>query len=198
MLLKMKAFMDNQLRVGLISDIHIGFNGHNDPTYFGHFGKIGYYGDRQKKWWRYTLLWFKNRGVDLILVPGDMSNACDYETWSREKGTMNSRAEIEELKFIFDEIFSGTSTELMCIYGNHDNRVQEQEKQSGGNSEHWQDIFKEPYNPVIKKEIGGYTFIGAHWGKEKLNEPFIEEACSKEKNKPVFYIQHDALKRLKL
>ena len=36
--------MDNSLRVGIISDVHIGFNGHNDPKYFGHYGKIGYYG----------------------------------------------------------------------------------------------------------------------------------------------------------
>lgn len=44
--------MDCQLRVGIISDIHIGFNGHNDPTYFGHFGTIGYYGERQHQFLR--------------------------------------------------------------------------------------------------------------------------------------------------
>ena len=37
------------LRVGILSDIHIGFNWHNDPEYFGHFGKIGYYGEMQKE-----------------------------------------------------------------------------------------------------------------------------------------------------
>ena len=181
------------LRVGILSDIHIGFNGHNDPAYFGHFGKIGYYGEMQKEWWRYTLCWFKNRGVDLILVPGDMSNACDYETWTREKGTLNSRKEIGELKAIFDEVFAGTSTELMCIYGNHDNRVQEQEKSKGGDSEHWLDVFGEEYSPVINKEFGGYTFIGAHWGNETLAEPIIEKACKENPGKPVFYIQHDAV-----
>ena len=185
--------MSNQLRVGIISDIHIGFNGHNDPKYFGHFGKIGYYGEMQKEWWRYTLYWFKNRGVDLILVPGDMSNACDYETWTREKGTLNSKKEIGELKSIFDEVFSGTSTELMCIYGNHDNRIQLQEKLNGGNAEHWLDVFGEEYSPVVKKEFGGYTFIGAHWGKETLAEPFIEKACKENAGKPVFYIQHEFL-----
>ena len=46
-----------------------------------------------------------------------MSNACDYETWTREKGTLNSGKEIGELKAIFDEVFAGTPTELMCIYG---------------------------------------------------------------------------------
>lgn len=45
-------YMDCQLRVGIISDIHIGFNGHNDPTYFGHFGTIGYYGERQHQFLR--------------------------------------------------------------------------------------------------------------------------------------------------
>lgn len=185
--------MNNQLHIGIISDIHIGFNGHNDPTYFGHLGKIGYYGERQKQWWRYTLYWFKNRGVDLILVPGDMSNACDYETWSAEKGAENSRKEIEEFKLIFDEVFSGTTTQLMCIYGNHDDRVQKQEKYYGGNYNHWQDIFEEPYCPVIKKEILGYTFIGAHWGNETLADTFIEEACKKAGKKPVFYIQHNCM-----
>jgi len=185
--------MSNKLRVGIISDIHIGFNGHNDPKYFGHFGKIGYYGEMQKEWWRYTLYWFKNRGVDLILVPGDMSNACDYETWSPEKGTLNSRKEIGELKSIFDEVFSGTSTEIMCIYGNHDNKVQMQEKLNGGDNEHWLDVFGEEYSPVVQKEIGGYTFIGAHWGKEKLADPFIEKACKESAGKPVFYVQHDRM-----
>ncbi|MBE6688056.1 MAG: metallophosphoesterase [Ruminococcaceae bacterium] len=184
----------NKLRVGIISDLHIGFNGHNDPKYFGHLGKIGYYGEMQKEWWRYTLYWFKNRGVDLILVPGDMSNACDYETWSHEKGTLNSRKEIGTLKAIFDEVFSGTSTVLMCIYGNHDNRVQMQEKLNGGDFEHWLAVFSEQYSPVVKKEVGGYTFIGAHWGKETLAEPFIEQACRENAGKPVFYIQHDILK----
>ena len=159
--------MDNKLRVGIISDVHIGFDGHNDPKYYGHLGKIGYYGEMQKEWWRYTLCWFKNRGVDLILVPGDMSNACDYDG-THGGGTVLSRKEIGELKEIFDEVFSGTSTELMCIYGNHDNRVQLQEKLNGGDCEHWKDVFGEEYSPIVKKEIGGYTFIGAHWGKERL------------------------------
>ena len=183
--------MDKKLRVGIISDVHIGFNGHNDPQYFGHFGKIGYYGEMQKEWWRYTLCWFKNKGVDLILVPGDMSNACDYETWTREKGLLNSRKEIGELKSIFDEVFMGTSTELMCIYGNHDNRIQMQEKSNGGDFDHWKDVFGEEYSPVVKKEVCGYTFIGAHWGKEKLAEPFIEKYCKENPGKPVFYIQHE-------
>ena len=126
--------MNRKLRVGIISDVHIGFNGHNDPKYFGHFGTIGYYGERQKLWWKYTLTWFKNRGVDLILCPGDMSNACDYETWSREKAVK-----------------------------------------------------------ISKKEILGYTFIAAHWGKEKYAESLIEENCKKAGQKPVFYIQHNCL-----
>lgn len=185
--------MDNQVRVGIISDVHIGFNGHNDPKYYGKLGKIGYYGELQKEWWRYTLCWFKNRGVDLILVPGDMSNACDYENGTRDGGTVISRKEIGELKAIFDEVFSGTTTELMCIYGNHDNRVQVQEKSKGGDFEHWKNVFGEEYSPIVKKEVGGYTFIGAHWGNERLAEPYIEKACSENPDKPVFYIQHDYL-----
>ncbi len=185
--------MSKEIHVGIISDVHIGFNGHNDPTYFGKLGKIGYYGERQKEWWRYTLRWFKNRGVDLILHPGDMSNACDYEGNVPGGGLACSRKEIEEFKVIFDEVFAGTETQLFTFYGNHDNRVQLQEKYNGGDYNHWQDIFGEPYCPVIKKEISGYTFIGAHWGKEMEAEPIIDEACRAAGKRPVFYVQHNRL-----
>jgi len=121
-----------------------------------------------------------------------MSNACDYDG-THGGGAVLSRKEIGELKEIFDEVFAGTSTELMCIYGNHDNRVQLQEKSNGGDCEHWKDVFDEDYSPVVIKEVGGYTFIGAHWGKETLAEPLIEKACRENAGKPVFYIQHDFL-----
>ena len=61
------------LKVAIISDPHLGFIGHINPNYYG----LGQQGD-QDKWWEYALRWFKNRGVDVVVVPGDMANACAY------------------------------------------------------------------------------------------------------------------------
>ena len=176
------------LRAGIISDVHIGFTGHINPRYYG-LGQ-GPVGD-QDLWWEYVLRWFAHRGVDVIVCPGDMTNACDYSipSWSAPY----SRREMERFCAIFRKVFGGTDTQLVVIYGNHDDFVQREETANGGNRTHWQDVFGEPYSPIVRRTVNGYAFVGAHWGHEGEAGPAVAEAVAASGDLPVFYIQHDAL-----
>ena len=60
------------LRLGIISDLHVGFIGHLCPNYYG-LSQDPY--GRQDKWVEYALRWYKKKGVDAIVVPGDIANA---------------------------------------------------------------------------------------------------------------------------
>ena len=176
------------LRIAVISDVHIGFTGHINPNYYG----LGQPGD-QDKWWEYALRWFKDKGVDVVVVPGDMANTCAYD---RTDVTSADCAAEEMIRCarIFHEVFKGTDTELVCVYGNHDHLVQPWEKYNGGDKTPWEDAFGEPYEPVFTKTVKGYSFVGVHWGKEKYAKAAVAEAVKKTPDKPVFYIQHGQIK----
>lgn len=185
----MSSVKTPDLRVGILSDVHIGFEGHINPYYYG-IGSPGYQ-NNQEKWWEYSLKWFKNRGVDAIVVPGDMTNACDYT--GHKWGMQCSRNEMLRLVELFREVFDGTDCELICVYGNHD-IVQREETLNGGEATHWQDAFGEPYTRVVRKTVKGYAFVGAHWGYEAEAGPVLAEEAAAAAGKPVFYIQHGGIK----
>lgn len=173
-------------RAAVISDVHIGFTGHLDPHYCG----LGQRGD-QDLWWEYTLRWFKNEGVDAVIVPGDMTNACDYDipSWSADY----SLREMYRFHEIFNRVFTGTETQLISIYGNHDQFVQDTEKLNGGSCTPWKDVFQETYSHVFIRKVNGYTFVCANWGYESEAVPFVAEAARKSNGRPVFYMQHGAI-----
>ena len=178
---------EHDLRVGIMSDVHIGFTGHLDPYYYG-LGQVG----SQDKWWEYSLRYFKNRGVDAIVLPGDMTNCCDYERLGRELTI--SHDEMQRLYQIFQNVFEDTGVQLITIYGNHDGLLQKDETANGGTRDHWQEVFGEPYTATVVKSVKGYTFIGAHWGREAQAGPVLAKAAIEAEGRPVFYIQHPAIK----
>ncbi len=176
------------LRIAIISDVHIGFTGHINPNYYG----LGQIGD-QSKWFEYALRYFKNKGVDAIVVPGDMANACSYG--SKEFTSADCAVkEMAEFAEIFRKVFEGTDTQLITIYGNHDNLCQPRERLNGGDSSPWEEAFGEPYTHINEKKVKGYRFIGANWGYENEAKPLIEKAVKETPDKPVFYIQHGEIK----
>lgn len=177
------------LRVGIVSDIHLGFLGHINARYYG-LGQEGF--GEQEKWWRYVLEYYKRRGVDLIIVAGDMANGCPYGDPNLTVLDCTTR-EIKRTGDIFREVFGQTDTQLFCIYGNHDNICQEQEMQNGGNKNIWQEAFGEPYSRTVVKYIKGFCFVGSHWGYEKESKDVLKIECEKNKGKPVFYIQHNPI-----
>ena len=199
------------LRIGIISDPHLGFLGHYNPNYYGcgegPFGK-------QELWYEYALRYFKWRGVDAVVIPGDMSNACGYcdiddpnldkkgvplyKWWNDEEktyetGALASPEEVIESGRIFRKVFAGTDTQIFCIYGNHDRPAQALEMENGGNRNVWQEAFGEPYSRVPMKKIKGFTFIGGHWDYEGECKDALDKACAENPNKPVFYVQHPVI-----
>ena len=176
------------LRIAVMSDVHIGFTGHINPNYYG----LSQPGD-QDKWWEYALRWFKNKGVDVVVVPGDIANACAY---GRTDITSADCAAEEMIRCnrIFNRVFEGEDTQFVCVYGNHDAKVQPWETYNGGDKTPWQDAFGVPYEPVFTKTVKGYSFIGVHWGQEANAKDAVAEAVKRTPDKPVFYIQHGELK----
>lgn len=176
------------LKIAIISDPHVGFTGHINPNYYG----LGQPGD-QDKWWEYALRWFKDRGVDVVVVPGDMANSCAYD---RTDVTHTDCAieEMARLGKIFREVFKDTDTQLFCVYGNHDALAQPYEILNGGDKTPWEDAFGEPYAHTAYKQVKGYSFVGAHWGREQDAKELLAREALKSPDKPVFYVQHGELK----
>ncbi len=177
------------LRIAIISDVHIGFLGHINPNYYGH-GQVG----DQSKWFEYALGYFKERGVDAVVIPGDMANACAYGRAGLNSDICAVR-EMAECGEIFRKVFDGTDTQLVTIYGNHDNLCQYRERLNGGSESPWEAAFGEPYAHIVEKEVKGFKFVGANWGYEAEARDVIRKASEDSGEKPVFYIQHGVIKR---
>ena len=168
------------LRIAVISDPHLGFTGHINPNYYG----LSQQGD-QDKWFEYALRYLKEKGIDALVIPGDMANACSY---GRKDMTSADFAVLEmaRLAKIFRSVFDGTDTKLVTIYGNHDNLAQPREKLNGGSSSPWEEAFGEPYTHIVEKEVKGYSFIGANWSYEQEAAEIIKREALKNPDKPVF------------
>ena len=178
------------LRVGIISDPHLGFLGHINPNYYG-LGQEPF--GVQDKWYEYVLRYFKYRGVDVIVIPGDMANACAYGDKTKTSADYAVEEIIRSGK-IFREVFKNTNTQIFCIYGNHDNFCQNREFLNGGDQNIWQEAYGEPYAHTVVKNIKGFNFVGGHWGYEQEAKPYLDKLTKETPNKPVFYVQHPAIK----
>jgi predicted phosphodiesterase len=188
-----------KMSFGVVSDVHILFDPKTkavsksaDTTTFEH-----------------TLKWFRDQGVDAVVIAGDIA----------DKGI------VEELQAIADTWFKvfpnnkapdGRTVEKIFVSGNHDmegfkygdfgkmyfQNPAERAKHYlvadfKGN---WEKIFHEEYNTIYSKCVKGYTFIGQHWGNQgwgknckfDLIKPFMEKNASKivDPSLPFFYAQH--------
>ena len=189
-----------KLSFGVISDVHIRYNSitHKVGTDFNQSGET-----LEK-----TLTWFRDQGVDAIVIAGDIA---DY-------GII---AELQVVADAWNKVFpnnkapDGRTVEKVFVAGNHDVegfKYRSFDLSCWSNKEelakillvtdfkkNWEKIFNEEYNDIYKKEINGYTFIGQHWGKQgwgknckfDLIKPFMEENKSKiNTSLPFFYAQH--------
>ena len=186
-----------RLSLGIISDIHIRLVRKD--------GKNSFEGGEM---FRKTLEWFRNQGVDGVTISGDLADRGYIE-------------ELEEVGRIWRSVFPGDTApdgrhvERLFVYGNHD---WEGFKYNDAGiwmfgadcSKHtirtdlaaaWKKAFGEEYSPVWRKEVKGYTFIGAHWtadwckgfwetGVPQAPEWFKENGSTIDPSKPFFYIQH--------
>ena len=168
-----------KLRFGVVSDVHV-------RTETGPYGTE-------------TLLkafeWFRDQGVDGVVIAGDMADhgliaQLQYVADAWERAFPNGRG------------LGGKPVEKLFIYGNHDiegfkypkAKPAPEETIVADRAAAWERVFKEPYAPIWRKTVKGYTFIGAHWDSWKgvpAIEPYMKEhAAELRGNRPFFYIQH--------
>ena len=190
------------LTLGVLSDIHLSIAK----------GKDGTFSFAGEEMFRKALGWFRDQGVDGVLVCGDMA----------DRGTVD---ELEAVARAWYSVFpdgkapDGRRVEQLFVYGNHDfegykygGRV----KSIFGNSSYdhainkdlaaaWRKCFHEDFNPIWRKEVKGYTVVGTHWTKDHCrgweevgtsyaSHWFEQNGATLDPSKPFFYLQHPPLK----
>ncbi|MBR7180129.1 MAG: metallophosphoesterase [Kiritimatiellae bacterium] len=184
---------------GVVTDIHISLSVDKGVKRF-----------EGAEMFRRALEYFRSQGVDGVAMCGDMA----------DHGFIN---ELEEVGRIWHEVFpgdrlpDGRHVEKLFVYGNHDReaylygKAKFAKKVFGKNyMKHviasdmagtWKKVFHEDYAPVWRKEVKGYTFVGAHWTAGRchaFNEVGVPEGpkwlaangATIDPAKPFFYLQH--------
>ena len=198
------------LKFGVVSDIHI--------TCVGADQKMEGWGNNLT--FRHTLEWFRDQGVDAVMVVGDLADNGMVEQ-------LQAVAQAWYAVFPDDKAPDGRKVERLFVYGNHDyhgylygdHAAKRHAKEAPGTEfgawsrDHvlrsdiggwWKKIFNEDYSRLYCKTIKGYTFLGQHWDDGKGMEtkygncPFGVElksyldanGKSLDPKKPFFYFQH--------
>ena len=167
------------LRFGVVSDVHV-------REASGRYGT-----ETLVK----AFMWFRDRGVDGVAIAGDMAD----------------QGLVSELRLVADaweSVFpggrglGGRPVEKLFVYGNHDiegfkygkNKSAPEDTIAADRAAAWERAFNEPYAPVWRKAVKGYTFIGAQWDDwngSPAAVPFLKaHAAELRGDKPFFYIQH--------
>lgn len=186
-----------RLTLGIVSDIHIRLVRKN--------GKDSFEGEER---FRRALEWFRDRGVDGVTVSGDLADHGLVEE-------LESVGRIWRSVFPGDRAPDGRHVERLFVYGNHDwegFKYGNAAKQIFGKdlaahtiradlAAAWKKAFGEDYAPVWRKEVRGYTFVGAHWtadwckAHDETGVPqapgwFRENGDTIDPSRPFFYLQH--------
>jgi len=164
------------LTFGVVSDIHI--------TKIGAGEKMTAWGNNLT--FRHTLEWFRDQGVDAVMVVGDMAD-------TGLVSQLQAVAEAWYAVFPNDKAPDGRKVEKLFVLGNHDyhgflyggaaqNGYAAAQKQgytgdyAAWSRENvlrsdipgwWKKIFHEDYSRLYRKVINGYTFLGQHWDDGK-------------------------------
>ena len=166
---------DANLRIGVISDIHV-------RARTGQFGT-----EHLVK----ALTWFRDRGVDGVVIAGDMA----------DDGLVS---QLQHVADAWNAVFpKGSGVEKLFVYGNHDIEGPSYNSKlkpapediiATDRAAAWEKAFGEPYEPIWSKSVKGYTFIGAHWvawkGVPDIERYIQERSGELRGERPFFYIQH--------
>ena len=173
------------LKLGVLSDIHIGARagGHAADTE-----------TRLEK----ALRWLDAEGADAIAVTGDIA----HSGLIRELETF---AAIWKKVFPQDRGHDGRTVTRLFVTGNHDlaafwvkgddaRLTQILFNHRDNPRMVWKRLFDEEFEPIWKKCVKGYTFVGSQWPTGK-DDPPVEDWFRKHANelrgdKPFFYLQH--------
>ena len=166
------------LRFGVLSDIHIGGR-KAAPVRL-----------------EFALKWLAARNVDAVLSPGDIAHS----------GLIS---EMERFASVWYRVFPGNrgpdgrEVKLMISTGNHDAwarwvKGSDSWRQANMMSEGdnfartWERLFHEKWELVWKREVKGYTFVGAQWMdlRPPIERFFSEHGGELDPAKPFFFCQH--------
>ena len=169
-----------KLRFGVVSDVHVR-------------AATGAYGT---EYLVKAFSWYRDQGVDGVVIAGDMAD-------TGRISQLQLVADAWEKVFPCDKAPDGRHVEKLFIYGNHDIEGFQYNGEQRDKPENmivtdrkaaWERVFKEPYAPIWKKTVKGYTFIGAHrdkwWGVPPLESYLPKHAAELRGERPFFYIQH--------
>ena len=170
------------LKVGILSDIHMNYQ------------RL----DAEGELLRRTLTYFSERGVDAVLIAGDLADSGYVDE-------LEKIGEVWRTVFPNDKAYDGRSVSKLFLYGNHDARgfgrgacpwTTEHNPRyiAMDRAGFWKRCFDEDYAPIYAKTVKGYTFICGHWdtatGVGALPK-FIEKMRPQlTGTKPFFYAQH--------
>ena len=157
-----------------------------------------------------TLEWFRDQGVDGVVVAGDMADQGVVDQ-------LHVVAEAWNRVFPGDRAPDGRRVERLFVYGNHDMGGVPYARglfKGQGDAEiakkiiytdpkaAWEGAFHEPLEPIWTKVINGYRFVGAHWWSsqgcrgrdERFNDGvagwYAAHAKDIDPSLPFFHIQH--------
>ena len=169
------------LRFGVVSDIHV-----TTPESCGRFER--------------ALRYFRSRGVDAVMVPGDLTD------WGL-------KASLVYVKETWDRVFAGTGVVPLFITGNHDyegwcygdmtmemhaNGYSERDRLvrlEGGIAAGWEAVFGEKFAPVRVRTVKGYDFVSAEWqGFGDFPAWMAANGARFRGSKPFFFFQHPPAK----
>ena len=175
------------LKVGIVSDIHV--TKRENATTF-----------------EKALLWFRDKDVDAVMVPGDLCTTGRIEE-------LEIVAETWYKVFPGDRAPNGKRVERLFITGNHDvdgfvskaswpkRQIPSREEAERicfafNREETWGRLFGEEYRQITVKEVNGYRFVLNGWHSRALEEKDELEdfwkgfAPTVDMSKPLFYCQH--------
>ncbi len=189
-----------KLKFGVVSDVHVRLSDKG----------VGLYEPNDTKTFIHTLEWFRDQGVDAVMIAGDIA----------DHGMVKEMEAVAAAWFkVFpnDKAPDGRTVTRLFVYGNHDwegfaygkfaEKVfpdpvrRPKEILRTDYKGNWERIWHEAYAPVWMKEVKGYTFVGAHWvadccrgfeerGIVGVEEFFAQHAREFDPKQPFFYFQH--------
>lgn len=176
------------LRLGVISDAHIGLEDRPDGAPFDTARNLGR-----------VLRWLDGQGVEAIAFCGDMAHSGRIDEFRRF-------ADVWRAAFPGDCGADGRRVEKLLITGNHciggwpgrwdgaDEARQREERFDFGDNPRrlWPELFGETWEPVWRKTVKGVTFVGMHWLKPRppVADFLRARAGSLPSDRPFFYLQH--------
>ena len=186
------------LRFGVVSDVHVRLAVGGESLSAG----------RDTTTFERTLGYFRDSGVDAVVIAGDMADTGLI-------GELKAIADTWYRVFPNDRAPDGRKVERIFVFGNHDafglnngKRVfadaarLRKEAIEADPKRAWDICFHEEWTQYVRKTGKGFDFFGAHWSPGVWCNGFSEAACSGcidafrdtmakcDPSRPFFYVQH--------